>query len=59
MAKYKDYDYSQRKFITAYFDKQILPGIFRYNLHYVIGNEIDLPIFDTLYQSHFMKRRAK
>jgi len=28
MARYKDYDYSQGKFIPIHFDKQILPGTF-------------------------------
>lgn len=26
MARYKEYDYSQGKFIPIHFDKQILPG---------------------------------
>jgi len=42
MAKYKEYDYSQGKFIPIHFDKQILPGTFEYSLHYLIDNEIDL-----------------
>ena len=33
MARYKDYDYSQGKFIPINFDKQILPGTFEYTLH--------------------------
>ena len=41
MAKYKGYDYSQRKFIPVQFDKQILPGTFEHTLHYLIDNEID------------------
>jgi hypothetical protein len=34
MARYKEYDYSQGKFIPIHFDKQILPGTFEYTLHY-------------------------
>ena len=49
MARYKDYDYSQGKMIPIHFDKQILPGTFEYSLHYLIDNEIDLPIFDLRY----------
>src|SRR5512143_2997744 len=45
MARYKDYDYSQGKFIPIHFDRQILPGTFEYSLHYLIDNEIDLSIF--------------
>ncbi len=51
MARYKDYDYTQGKFIPIYFDKQILPGTFEYTLHYLINNEIDLSIFDLRYKN--------
>ena len=51
MARYKDYDYSQRKFIPIHFDRQILPGTFEYSLHYLIDKEIDLSIFDTRYRN--------
>ena len=51
MARYKEYDYSQGKFIPIHFDKQILPGTFEYSLHYLIDNEIDLSIFDSRYQN--------
>ena len=44
MARYKEYDYSQDKFIPIHFDKQILPGTFEYTLHYLIDKEIDLSI---------------
>ena len=51
MARYKEYDYSQGKFIPIHFDKQILPGTFEYTLHYLIDNEIDLSIFDLRYKN--------
>jgi transposase len=51
MAKYKEYDYSQGKFIPIHFDKQILPGTFEYTLHYLIDNEIDLSLFDERYKN--------
>ncbi|MBI4691024.1 MAG: transposase [Nitrospirae bacterium] len=51
MARYKEYDYTQGKFIPVYFDKQILPGTFEYTLHYLIDKEIDLSIFDLRYQN--------
>ena len=51
MARYKEYDYSQGKFIPIHFDRQILPGTFEYSLHYLIDNEIDLSIFDTRYRN--------
>jgi transposase len=49
MARYKDYNYSQGKFIPIHFDRQILPGTFEYSLHYLIDNEIDLSVFDIRY----------
>jgi transposase len=51
MAKYKEYDYSQGKFIPIHFDKQILPGTFEHTLHYLIDNEIDLSLFDDRYKN--------
>jgi len=51
MAKYKEYDYSQGKFIPIHFDKQILPGTFEHTLHYLIDNEIDLSLFDERYRN--------
>jgi len=51
MARYKEYDYSQGKFIPIHFDKQVLPGTFEYSLHYLIDNEIDLSIFETRYHN--------
>ena len=54
MARYKDYDYSQGKFIPIHFDRQILPGTFEYSLHYLIDNEIDLSVFDLRYRNDEM-----
>ncbi len=51
MARYKEYDYSQGKFIPIHFDRQILPGSFEYSLHYLIDNEIDLSSFDLRYRN--------
>jgi len=51
MARYKEYDYTQGKFIPIHFDKQIIPGTFEHTLHYLIDNEIDLSMFDLRYQN--------
>ena len=51
MARYKDYDYSQGKFIPVNFDKQILHGTFEHTLHYLIDNKIDLSAFDLRYNN--------
>jgi hypothetical protein len=51
MARYKEYDYLQGKFIPIHFDWQILPGTFEYSLHYLIDSEIDLSAFDLRYRN--------
>jgi len=51
MARYREYDYSQGKFIPIFFDKQILPGTFEHTLHYLIDQEIDLSIFEGRYNN--------
>ena len=51
MARYKEYSYSQGKFIPIHFSKQILPGTFEYTLNYLIDNELDLSIFDKKYKN--------
>jgi hypothetical protein len=42
MARYKEYSYSQGKFIPIHFSKQILPGTFEYTLNYLIDVEVVL-----------------
>lgn len=51
MARYKEYDYTQGKFIPIHFDKQIIPGTFEHTLHYLINDEIDLSVFDLRYKN--------
>jgi hypothetical protein len=51
MAKYKEYNYSQGKFIPINFDKQILKGTFEHTLHYIIDNNLDLSVFDNRYKN--------
>jgi len=46
MARYKDYNYDQGKFIPVSFEKQILPGTFEYTLNHLIEHELDLSCFD-------------
>jgi len=52
MARYKEYSYSQGKFIPIHFSKQILQGTFEYTLNYLIDNELDLSIFDKKYKNN-------
>ena len=51
MAHYKEYSYSQGKFIPIHFSKQILSGTFEYTLNYLIDNELDLSISDKKYNN--------
>ncbi len=51
MARYKDYDYNQRKLIPVSFDEQILPGSFEYTLSYLIEHEFDLSVFESRYEN--------
>jgi transposase len=51
MARYREYNYHQGKFIPISFDKQILPGTFEYTLNYLIDNEFDLSVFDDRYRN--------
>jgi hypothetical protein len=47
MARYKDVQCDQDKFIPASFRKQILPGTFEYTLSYLVDNEFDLSVLDA------------
>src|SRR3972149_3483595 len=51
MARYKDVNYAQDKFIPLSFQKQILPGTFEYTLSYLIDQELDLGVFDERYRN--------
>jgi len=35
VARYKDYSYTQGKFIPIFFERQILPGTFEYSLNQI------------------------
>ena len=39
MARYKEYSYSQCKYIPIHFSKQIFPGTFEYTLNYLVDVE--------------------
>jgi hypothetical protein len=39
MARYKEHNYSQGRFISVFFDKQIPPGSFEYTLNHLIDEE--------------------
>jgi len=51
MARYRHYDYGQKKLLAVSFEQQILPGTFEYTLHQMIEEHIDLSVFDSQYQN--------
>ncbi len=51
MARYKDYSYEQTKMIPLCLPEQIRPGSFEYALNYIVGNELDLSIFEKRYKN--------
>ncbi|MEC4678074.1 MAG: transposase, partial [Nitrospirota bacterium] len=51
MARYKSYSYEQSKFISIYFDEQLLPGTFEYALNHIVDKELDLSIFLDRYKN--------
>ena len=51
MARYKHYDYGQKKLLAVSFEQQILPGTFEYTLHRMIEEHIDLSVFDSQYHN--------
>jgi transposase len=51
MARFKDYDYNQTKFLPINFADQILPGTFEHTLSYLIDEQLDLSVFDARYKN--------
>jgi len=51
MARYKAYSYEQSKFISVYFDEQLLSGTFEYALNHIVDHELDLSIFLARYKN--------
>jgi transposase len=58
MARYKHYDYKQKKMLVVDFDRQILPGSFEHTLSYLIDNELDLSEFDARFNNDDVGRPA-
>lgn len=51
MAKYKRNNPRQGKFISIYFEDQILPGTFEHTLFHLIDRDLDLTDFDQRYRN--------
>lgn len=51
MARYKPNKIRQGKFISLFFDDQLIPGTFEHTLNRLIDRELDLSIFDNRYRN--------
>jgi len=51
MAGYRAYSYEQSKFISIYFDEQLIPGTFEYALNHIVDHELDLYMFLDRYKN--------
>jgi transposase len=51
VARYRQYDYNQKRLIAVSFEDQIIPGTFEYALDYLIDNDVDLSIFEKRYHN--------
>lgn len=51
MARFKLYDYRQRKMVAVDFESQILPGTFEYTLSYLIDHKFDLSGLEARYEN--------
>lgn len=51
MARYKDYDLNQTKFIPIVFSDQITSGTFEHTISFLIDEHLDMSIFDARYKN--------
>lgn len=51
MARFKDYNQGQAKFIPVVFSEQILPGSFEYTINFLVDEHLDMSVFDTRYNN--------
>lgn len=51
MARYKPNKIKQGKFISIFFEDQVLPGTFEHTLSRLIDRELDLSLFDNRYRN--------
>jgi hypothetical protein len=51
VPKYKDTNSRQGKFVSIYFNDQILPGTFEHTFCRLIDSELDLAVFDERYKN--------
>lgn len=51
MARYKDYDLNQSKFIPIVFSEQITPGTFEHTISFLVDEQLDMSVFDARYSN--------
>jgi transposase len=58
MARYKDYDYSQRVLVPVCLEEQLMPGTLEFAIHTLVETRMDTSIFDHRYNHDDMGRLA-
>ena len=58
MAKYKNYDYTQRMLIPVSFEEQLMPGTLEFAIHTLVETRMDMSVFDDSYQNDETGRSA-
>jgi hypothetical protein len=51
VARFKKYNYNQKRLIAVSFAEQIIAGTFEHALDYLIDNDVDLSIFEKRYSN--------
>ena len=58
MARYKDYDLNQSKFIPIVFSEQITPGTFEHTISFLVDEHLNMAVFDERYKNDEVGRPA-
>jgi len=58
MARYKQYNYSQRLMVPVSLEEQLVTGTLEHAIHYVVENELETDIFDNRFKNDFSGRPA-
>ena len=51
MPNFKQYNYNQSAMVDVNFEDQIQPGTFEHTVHHLIWYNLDLSIFDDIYDN--------
>jgi len=49
MARYKNYDYSQKVLLPVSLENQLMPGTLEFAIHTLVETRLDLSVFDEKY----------